>query len=102
MKWGRYSGLVWLAAHTESLLSLEDPPSSYQGKGNYPVIIHVSLTHRDSPRCLQADLHVVLSPCSVFTDPGRGIRGRYQEPTKQPITTRYLSHVTGYQPIRDK
>eukprot|EP00116_Pleurobrachia_bachei_P011238 sb/3471500/ len=31
--------------------------------------------------------------------------GTYQEPTetnKQPIRTRYLGHVTGYQPIRDQ
>ena len=30
---------------------------------------------------------------------------RQQQPTgssKQPIRTRYLSHVTGYQPIRDQ
>eukprot|EP00116_Pleurobrachia_bachei_P016619 sb/3476881/ len=31
--------------------------------------------------------------------------GEFQEPTetsKQPIRTRYLGHVTGYQPIRDQ
>eukprot|EP00116_Pleurobrachia_bachei_P016258 sb/3476520/ len=35
----------------------------------------------------------------------QGNGNMYQEPTetsKQPIRTRYLGHVTGYQPIRDR
>eukprot|EP00116_Pleurobrachia_bachei_P015642 sb/3475904/ len=36
---------------------------------------------------------------------GKKVEGRRLEPTessKQPIRTRYLGHVTGYQPIRDQ
>eukprot|EP00116_Pleurobrachia_bachei_P013410 sb/3473672/ len=46
--------------------------------------------------------------CPLSTSPlklGHFLRDSHQEPTetsKQPIRTRYLGHVTGYQPIRDQ
>ncbi len=41
----------------------------------------------------------------LLLKPSPGVSAEYQEPTetsKQPIRTRYLGHVTGYQPIRDQ
>eukprot|EP00116_Pleurobrachia_bachei_P011302 sb/3471564/ len=42
---------------------------------------------------------IQLAPISTSSYPRLGGEGNFQE---QPIKTRYLGHVTGYQPIRDQ
>eukprot|EP00116_Pleurobrachia_bachei_P015671 sb/3475933/ len=52
--------------------------------------INVSLIQADHPCCIFASGNKK----SLLKEP--------TEPSKQPIRTRYLGHVTGYQPMRDQ
>eukprot|EP00116_Pleurobrachia_bachei_P005180 sb/3465442/ len=75
---------------------------SFAAKSRAPPLLRIQQTKQTTSLSLTSHYLLRITLSQSLLTACQGINQELTETSKQPIKTRYLGHVTGYQPIRDE